>query len=134
MTRIVLLLALCAAATGVAHAATRSVVTFHGSAYGRVVFDGRGFVLYAFTRDRAGRSSCIDACAAAWPPYIVRTRPHGPRLGAIKRKDGRLQVTYVGRPVYYYVGDRKPGQILCQNVFEYGGRWLVLRPNGTLVR
>ena len=45
-----------------------------------------------------------------------------------------LQVTYAGRPLYYYVGDRRPGQILCQNVSEFGGLWLVARANGTLVR
>ncbi len=118
----------------VSASAAAPVVSSHGSRYGRVLFDGRGYALYAFTRDRGGRSSCAGACAAAWPPYIVKTRPHGPRLGVTRRKDGRLQVTYAGRPLYYYVGDRKPGQILCQDVFEYGGRWLVLRPNGTLVR
>jgi predicted lipoprotein with Yx(FWY)xxD motif len=39
-------------------------------------------------------------------------------------------VTYAGRPLYYYVGDKKPGQVLCQNVNEYGGLWLVMRPSG----
>jgi hypothetical protein len=33
-----------------------------------------------------------------------------------------------------YVGDRKPGQVLCQNVEEFGGRWLVMRASGTLLR
>jgi predicted lipoprotein with Yx(FWY)xxD motif len=45
-----------------------------------------------------------------------------------------VQATYAGRPLYYYVGDRKPGQILCQNVVEFGGRWLLLRASGDLVR
>ncbi len=35
--------------------------------------------------------------------------------------------------VYYYVGDRKAAQILCQDVVEYGGRWLVVSAKGTLV-
>ena len=39
-----------------------------------------------------------------------------------------------GRPLYYYVGDRRPGQILRQDVFEFGGDWLVVRPNGAFVR
>jgi hypothetical protein len=43
-------------------------------------------------------------------------------------------VTYAGRPLYYDVGDSRPGQILCQDVLEYGGRWLILRPSGKLVR
>jgi predicted lipoprotein with Yx(FWY)xxD motif len=70
----------------------------------------------------------------------VRTAPRagaglkGSLLRTTRRADGRLQVTYNGRPLYYYVGDRAPGQILCQNVSEFGGLWLVARPNGTLVR
>src|SRR5207245_1065452 len=103
------------------------------------LFDGRGFVLYAFTRDR-GRSSCSGACAKAWPPYLVTGRARAEAgvksslLGTTRRPDGKVQVTYAGRPLYYYVGDRKPGQILCQNVNEFGGLWLVVRPNGRLVR
>jgi predicted lipoprotein with Yx(FWY)xxD motif len=56
------------------------------------------------------------------------------RLGTIRRRDGSRQATYAGRPLYYYVRDRKPGQILCQNVSEFGGLWLVVRPSGTVVR
>ena len=123
-----------------AAAAPAASVGAHQSRYGRILFDGRGFVLYAFTRDRGGRSACSGACAKAWPPYLVRTKPaaaSGARrslLGTTRRRDGSLQVTYAGRPLYYYVGDRAPGQILCQDVSEFGGRWLVVRPDGRLVR
>jgi predicted lipoprotein with Yx(FWY)xxD motif len=112
----------------------------HSSGYGKTVFDGRGYVLYAFTRDH-GRSACYGACAKAWPPYYapksrLRVGAGLKRLllGTAKRRNGRRQITYAGRPLYYYVGDRSPGQILCQNVFEYGGRWLILRPSGKLIR
>ena len=54
--------------------------------------------------------------------------------GTIRRSDGSRQATYAGRPLYYYVGDRKPRQILCQNVSEFGGLWLVVRPSGAVVR
>jgi hypothetical protein len=43
-------------------------------------------------------------------------------------------VTYAGKPLYYYVGDKGPFQLLCQNVAEFGGRWLVVRPSGATVR
>ena len=118
----------------------RSTVTVRGSDYGRILFDGRGFALYAFTRDSAGRSRCTGACAKAWPPYVVRVRPKAGRgviaslLGTIRRGDGSRQVTYAGKPLYYYVGDREPLQVLCQNVDEYGGVWLVVRPTGATVR
>jgi predicted lipoprotein with Yx(FWY)xxD motif len=136
-------IAIIVAAFACATAATADVaapsVVVHGSAYGRVLFDGRGFVLYTFSADRR-TSRCSGACAAAWPPFIVKRAPragvgaHRSLIGAVRRRDGRLQATYAGRPLYYYVGDRKPGQILCQNVSEYGGLWLVVRPNGVPVR
>ena len=120
--------------------ASRATLTARSSSFGKVVFDGRGFVLYAFTRDKR-TSACYGACAEAWPPYFA---PKGTLrvgaglkralLGTVKRKNGRRQVTYAGRPLYYYVGDRRPGQILCQDVFEFGGRWLIVRPSGMLVR
>ena len=120
--------------------APRSTLTAGPSSYGRILFDGRGFVLYAFTRDPRGKSVCAGACARAWPPYLVKARPQassGVRavlLDTTKRADGKLQVTYAGRALYYYVGDRKAGRILCQNVPEFGGVWRVVRPDGRLVR
>jgi predicted lipoprotein with Yx(FWY)xxD motif len=120
--------------------AVRPTLTAGSSPYGRVLFDGRGFALYAFTRDPRSKSVCTGACAKAWPPYVVKTRPRAGSgvkarlLGTTRRASGRLQVTYAGRPLYYYVGDRSKGQILCQNVTEFGGAWLVIRPSGILVR
>lgn len=111
-----------------------------GSSYGTILVDGRGRTLYLFTRDGRGPSRCAGACAQAWPPLIVRGTPvAGPgaaagRLGTVRRRDGRLQATYGGTPLYRYVGDRRAGQILCQDVVEFGGRWLILRPSGRAVR
>jgi predicted lipoprotein with Yx(FWY)xxD motif len=122
------------------HSVDRGTVTAHTSRFGSILFDGRGFVLYAFTRDPRGRSVCSGACAKGWPPYLVSRAARAGRgvkpslLGTTRRADGRLQVTYAGRPLYYYVGDRSPGQILCQNVSEYGGLWLVVRSTGSPVR
>jgi len=123
--------------------ATRAsaTLTVRTTRFGRILFDGRGRALYAFTRDRrGGRSRCYSACAKAWPVYFAKGRllaGKGVRqslLGTTRRRDGRRQVTYYGRPLYYYVGDKKPGQVLCQNVNEFGGTWLVVRPSGRLVR
>jgi predicted lipoprotein with Yx(FWY)xxD motif len=115
-------------------------VTVRDSRFGRILFDGRGFVLYAFTKDGRGVSDCYGACAEAWPPYLVQGEPAagaGARAGLVgttRRRDGTRQLTYAGRPVYYYVGDRAPGQILCQDVLEFGGRWLVVDAGGALVQ
>jgi predicted lipoprotein with Yx(FWY)xxD motif len=115
-------------------------LTVKSSSFGRVLFDGRGFVLYAFTRDKNGRSACYGACAKAWPVYYAKatlragTGIKRSLIGTTKRRDGRRQITYAGRPLYYYVGDTEAGQIRCQNVVEFGGTWLVVRPTGKLVR
>jgi predicted lipoprotein with Yx(FWY)xxD motif len=111
------------------------------TAYGRALTDTRGFALYLFTHDQSPKSTCYGACASAWPPYVVRRRPvsagrgaHSSLLGSIRRNDGRLQVTYAGHPLYYYVGDKKPGQVLCQAVTEFGGTWYVVAPGGSAIR
>jgi predicted lipoprotein with Yx(FWY)xxD motif len=57
-------------------AARAPALTARSSSYGKLLFDGRGFVLYAFTRDRRA-SACYGECAKAWPPYFA---PKG-RLG-----------------------------------------------------
>jgi predicted lipoprotein with Yx(FWY)xxD motif len=136
----IVVVAVLASAAMSAEGASRGTVLVHSSPFGRILFDGRGFVLYGFTKDPRGRSVCRGACAAAWPPFIVRRTPRAgvgaksSLIGTTRRSDGRLQATYAGKPLYYYVGDRAPGQILCQNVAEFGGTWVVVRPNGALVR
>jgi predicted lipoprotein with Yx(FWY)xxD motif len=105
------------------------------TAYGMALVDRRGFALYRFTHDTKMTSTCYGACAPVWPPYLApRTlAPSGP-VRTIRRTDGRLQVTYAGHPLYYYIGDRRPGQVLCQGVTEFGGGWYVVGPSGQLVR
>ena len=129
------------AASGVARAAARPTLTVRSSSYGSILFDGKGRALYAFTRDRrGGPSRCYGACAQKWPVYFSGGRLVAGKgvkrslISTTKRRDGRRQITYNGRPLYYYSGDKKPGQVLCQKVPEFGGTWLVMRPSGTLVR
>lgn len=130
-------LAAAAPATGSTREAT---LTVRSTTYGPILFDGRGHALYAFTRDRRhGPSRCYGACAKAWPVYFapgMTIAGRGVRqslIGTTRRRDGRRQVTYSGRPLYYYVNDGV-GQVKCQAVTEFGGTWLVVRPSGSLVR
>jgi predicted lipoprotein with Yx(FWY)xxD motif len=140
--RLIALLSALAAAFALAElaaAADRGTLTVHTSRYGSILVDGHGFALYGFTRDAKGRSACSGPCAAVWPPYLAREPKPGVGakpllLGTIRRSDGSLQGTYAGRPLYYSIGDRSPGQILCQDVEEYGGVWVVVRADGRLVR
>lgn len=110
-------------------------VTVVNSNFGRVIADGRGEAVYLFDKDKRGKSRCYGTCARAWPPLLTKGKPRAGKgvkqkwLGTTKRRNGKRQVTYRGQPLYYYVDDR-PGLILCQNVREFGGLWLVVKPNG----
>jgi predicted lipoprotein with Yx(FWY)xxD motif len=106
------------------------------SQYGDVLFDGKGFALYLFTDDKRDKSRCYGGCAKAWPPLTTKGKPtagagtDASLLGTTKRRNGSRQVTYKGHPLYYYVDDDEPGEILCHDVNEFGGRWLVVQPDG----
>jgi predicted lipoprotein with Yx(FWY)xxD motif len=115
-------------------------LTLRNTRYGRILFDGKSRVLYGFTRDRrGGPSQCYGACARAWPVYFSKGTLQAGRgvnrrlIGTVRRRDGRRQITYNGWPLYYYAHEG-PREVKCQNVREFGGLWLVVKPNGSLVR
>jgi predicted lipoprotein with Yx(FWY)xxD motif len=126
-------------ATAAPAAATGTRVTIVRSQFGPILADGRGQALYLFSRENGRTSRCYGACARAWPPVPARGRPTSGRgaraglVGTTLRHDGMRQLTYAGRPVYYYVGD-SPDRVLCHNVTEFGGVWRVIRADGTAVR
>lgn len=105
------------------------------SEYGPVIADANGEAFYLFDKEKSPRPECFGECAVAWPPVLTSGKPRAGKgaearlLGTIRRPDGKLQVTYAGQPLYYYVDD-SPGVILCQNVSEFGGLWLVVKPGG----
>ena len=106
------------------------------SKLGSILVDSRGITLYDFPPDKAGKSTCYGACAALWPPLLTKAKPlaglgaHAALLGTTKRKDGKLEVTYNGHPLYFFVSDRKPGQTTGQGVKQFGAPWWVLSPTG----
>jgi predicted lipoprotein with Yx(FWY)xxD motif len=107
------------------------------SQFGPVLFDGSDRAVYFFDKETSPKSECYGACAEAWPPVLTEGAPEaggqvqGGKLGTTERTDGTTQVTYNGRPLYYY--DEPPGQVTCHNVDEFGGLWLAVQPNGEAV-
>ncbi|TMF89393.1 MAG: hypothetical protein E6I08_04955 [Chloroflexi bacterium] len=112
------------------------VIVSASSRYGQIVVDAGGRTLYLFDAEAGGSPRCYGACAAAWPPLLTSADPlAGAGLtsdlaGSVLRSDGARQVTYNGHPLYYYAGDRAPGEIRCQAAVEYGGGWYVLDSAG----
>jgi predicted lipoprotein with Yx(FWY)xxD motif len=126
-----------ATGTGAPSAGRRGpLVKLRDSQFGPVLFDGRDRALYLFTRDSGGKPRCYGACAEAWPPFYAKGRPRAGRgvgqslLATIERRDGRRQVTYKGQPLYFYVHDPR-GQVLCNDVAEFGGTWFALDAKGS---
>jgi predicted lipoprotein with Yx(FWY)xxD motif len=120
-------------------AATGTRITLRSSEFGRMLFDGRGQAIYLFDKEKTSRPECYGECAAAWPPVYADGEPvAGPGvrselLGTTRRRDGRLQVTYGGHPLYFYANEGA-GEVKCHNVFLNGGLWLVVGANGQAIR
>ena len=123
-----------ALAGGTASTGTR--INLARSPIGRILVDSKGITLYDFVKDKGGVSACYGACAALWPPVLTKGKPiAGPGLrtsllGTTKRSDGKLEVTYGGHPLYYFVTDRKPGQTTGQGVNQFGAPWWVIAATG----
>jgi predicted lipoprotein with Yx(FWY)xxD motif len=116
--------------------ARRAQIVAKGSRFGRVLFDANGQVVYVFENDRRNRTACTSAdCVKAWPPVLTRDPPAAGTgidaglLGTVRRPDGKLQVTYNGRPLYFYEHEA-PGEIKCHDVDLHGGLWWVVTPSG----
>ena len=52
------------------------------------------------------------------------------KLGTTKRKDGSVQVTYAGHPLYTYAPDKKPGEANGNDIDSFGAEWYALQGNG----
>jgi predicted lipoprotein with Yx(FWY)xxD motif len=93
--------------------------------------------LYYFTKDvTPGVSVCEGDCLVAWPPLLVEDgqQPVAGEgvsgvLGVITRTDGTFQVTYDGRPLYYWQGDTEPGMTTGQGVNDV---WFVALEDGSI--
>jgi len=112
-----------------------TVIHVDRSEFGTMIYGPRNQAIYIFQRDSKNKTNCYGECAAAWPPVVTRGEPRArggakqSLVGTVKRRDGSLQVTYAGQPLYYYVNEG-PGEVRCHNVNLNGGFWWVLGPDG----
>jgi predicted lipoprotein with Yx(FWY)xxD motif len=103
---------------------------------GAIIVSSEGLTLYDFHKDQGGKSSCYGTCAGAWPPLLTEGEPQADagamasQLGTTKRKDGTVQVTYNGWPLYTYAGDQAPGEANGNDIDQFGAEWYALQPSG----
>lgn len=97
---------------------------------GKIIVAGNNMTLYLRQGDSATTSTCYDTCASNWPPYVITGQPRVGEnatgtLGLLVRTDGKTQVTYNGKPLYFWQGDVRPGDTSGNGV---GGIWWVVAP------
>ena len=120
-------------------AAAGSAVSVRSTALGKTLVDAQGRTLYLFEGDKTNISTLSSAGLAVWPRFLATGAvkavggAQGAKIGTITSPSGVRQVTYNGHPLYYYVGDSKPGSTRGQNLNEFGALWYVLGPAGNAV-
>jgi predicted lipoprotein with Yx(FWY)xxD motif len=106
------------------------------SSLGTYLVGPAGRALYIWVADTSGKSSCSGACAAAWPPLTTKGSPTGTGgvvsadLSTITRSDGTMQVTYKGRPLYYFSQDTTAGDTSGNGSNQFGAKWWLIAPSG----
>ena len=104
---------------------------------GNVLVGPNGRTVYLFLADSGSKSACNSAgCVQAWPPVLTKGAPQAAAgvnaslLGTTKRADGTTEVTYAGHPLYYFISDKKPGDVAGQGIDAFGAPWYVVSPSG----
>jgi predicted lipoprotein with Yx(FWY)xxD motif len=119
-----------------AQATTKAKLQVRTVKLGRILVDGKGLTLYLFEKDKGGKSACSGSCAKEWAPLLTSGKAvagkgiSASKIGSTKRKNGSIQVTYAGHPLYHYDDDHKPGQTEGQGSNAFGAEWYVLAPSG----
>jgi predicted lipoprotein with Yx(FWY)xxD motif len=113
-----------------------TTITAANSDFGTILFDTTGQAIYIFEVETTTKPLCYGACAEAWPPVLTQAAPvagpgvQGSLLGTTSRAEGTTQVTYGGRPLYFYAHEGKH-EVKCHDVFLNGGRWYAVQPDGS---
>ncbi len=109
-------------------AATKPVVvsTAKSSKFGTILVSGN--TVYTL---KPSKTACTAACLKVWPALVL---PSGQtkatagsgvtasKLGTKTRSGGVRQVTYGGKPLYFFAGDTGAGQV-NGNVSDEWGKW-----------
>ncbi|HXD82259.1 MAG TPA: hypothetical protein VNU27_11865 [Candidatus Acidoferrum sp.] len=120
-------------------AATAATIKVATTALGQILVDGNGMTVYLFVADTGASSTCYTSCAALWPPVLTTGAPqagagaNASLLGTTTRTDGKIEVTYAGHPLYYFVQDKSAGDTTGQGVNSFGALWWVLTAAGAAI-
>jgi predicted lipoprotein with Yx(FWY)xxD motif len=100
----------------------------------QVLVDSKGMTLYWFAIDTSTASKCTGSCLTYWPPVkgpVTAGSGVTGTLGTITGSDGTKQATYLGHPLYTYVGDKAPGDNKGNGLNISGGLWWEMTVSGS---
>ena len=118
------------ASEGTPVSGTTTILVRTDDKLGKILTDSKGFTLYVYGKDTAGKSVCNGGCATNWPPLTATGTPTAPdgvtgTLSLVTRDDGTQMVAYNGMPLYTYIKDTDPEDTYGEGV---GGVWSVATP------
>ncbi|HKT02824.1 MAG TPA: hypothetical protein VJT31_25110 [Rugosimonospora sp.] len=101
---------------GTAAAGGSTVSTRDIPGIGMALVGTDGKTLYFAEAEANAAIRCTDACVSYWVPLTVAAgkAPDGGsgvtgKLATVNRPDGKVQVTYDGKPLYEFIQDSAPG-------------------------
>ncbi len=96
------------------------------SSVGKVLTGPKGMTLYTYDKDSMGKSNCYGKCAKNWPPFkAMKGAMASGAYTLVTRKDGSEQWAKDGMPLYYWMKDKKPGDVTGDGV---NGVWHIAKP------
>jgi predicted lipoprotein with Yx(FWY)xxD motif len=118
------------------HKAKHVVVSTRNTKYGTILVSGK--TLYIIKS--ASKFPCTGKCLKIWPALLLPkgattatagSGVNAATLGTAMHKGGSLQVTYAGKPLYWFYKDTAPGQV-HGNITDKWGTWsvVVMNPAG----
>jgi predicted lipoprotein with Yx(FWY)xxD motif len=125
-----------ASQSGKGYGASGVKVSLRKVSFGTVLVGPNSHTVYLFKKDKGTTSQCNGKCAVVWAPLTTSGQPQAGSglkaslLATSKRKDGTMQVTYGGHPLYYYDDDKRPGMTEGEGKKEFGAEWYAVGSDG----
>lgn len=101
---------------------------------GEYLTNSKGMTLYVFSDDKRLESVCNDDCLKKWPIYEFDNKDIpgsadslSQRMNTAKRADSYEQYAYNLSPVYYYIGDKKPGDRNGVSSEDIESKWSLVK-------
>ena len=95
------------------------------NANGIMVGTASRLTLYTYDADASNHSNCLDQCLSEWLPlYASDYDESRGDFSVFMRPDGRRQWALVGKPLYFWAGEVRPGEGAGEKADP---RWKVFR-------